>query len=581
MVKRLGKKGLLILFAFCMVLISCVKGDNKTVDSSNSQPTLPKLLDVGSVNFDVDPVHTASLDYTVDNNEKQKLQLTDASGLIWTLTLSPGTLDYDETITMTALSKISSKDIPGDLIGGVRLGPDGTILSIPATITVSGAGRKAVLLFFTGNQDGSNAELALPALDQTKNSATIFHFSSFWSDDVAAEKTSENPNWGDYMKGLGENLDAIIGEAEALLRDPITYPAPPPSIDLSGCKDDQGKKDDGAKLDQYMEQFIQPEIGFIRLLLSIGQAQGKATGHWDVNPNTGEPEFTGEKCDPRIQPLVEKLIERIVLKFTKLMEEYGKKTQYLAALRNILVRLKFCVALTGADEAAFVTLDNRLAALFHTAIDELLKKITDQHDYSATLEIIKLQRQAILLDYFTGEDIFSRIQKAMTFKMKGNYSWHTMDTQWELKTDFSVSFDIAAFGRLTGSGSGTIDYKYTGPSGSSTRNPTGFSGEASIKLDFCNSKALVTVMPYAAESDTITIEDMPPITNALSMTAWKAGFSDHEYKSAAGSPMGAWAFEETFWNLDPKPLNGVFDAKSATSKFAGVFTISLEHTPQK
>jgi hypothetical protein len=155
-----------------------------------------------------------------------------------------------------------------------------------------------------------------------------------------------------------------------------------------------------------------------------------------------------------------------------------------------------------------------------------------------------------------------------------------MDTQWELKTDFTVSPNFDSFGKLNGSGSGTIDYKYTGPSGSSTRDPGGFSMEATIKLDICNNKAGVVVYPYAAESDTIHIEDLTA-TTAFSMTAWKEGFSEYEIKTPAGEPMGAWAFEETFWNLDPKPLNGVFDAKSATSKFTGVFTISLEHTPQK
>jgi hypothetical protein len=583
MVNQICKKGLLGLIILIIVLSSCTKDGIKTVDSSTFQPAVPKPLDVGSVTFDVDPTHNASLDYAVDNYKDQVLQMTDASGLTWTLTLPLSTLDYDQTITMTALSNITSKDIPGKIIGGVQLGPDGTTLSAPATITVNGAGEEAVLLFFTGKQDGSNAELALPARDRAQNSATIFHFSSFWSDDIAAAKSAEDPNWGNYMKGLGNQLDGIIAKAEAQLQKPITYPVPPPSIDISGCKDDQRKEDDNAIIEKYLEQFMEPEIGFVGELMSLGKAQEQATGHWGVDPYTGEPGFTGTARDPRIFPLIEKLIKRTVTKFAKLIDEYGKKPQYLIVMLRMYLRLKYKLQIIGADETFIDNLHLKLTDSIIKAMDKLIKMITDQHDYSAALDIVSIKRTADMLGYSTVEleDVFARIQKAMTFKMKGNYEWHTMDTQWELKTDFPVSWDGQEGGRLTGSGPGTIDFTYTGPKGKFTRDPGGFTWQASIKMDVCNSKAfVVTVSPFAAESDTIHEKDLI-VTNDISMTAWKAGFSDHEYVSKTGDPLGAWGFEDTFWNLNPNPFNGVFDAKSPTNKFAGVFTITLEHTPQK
>jgi hypothetical protein len=579
MMMHFWKKSTFVILIFILVFSSSCSGGIKTVDSSTYQPAMPKPLVVGSVTFDVDHNHTASLDYAVDINKDQILKITDASGLTWTLTFPPGTLDYDQTITMTALNNITSKDIPGNLIGGVLLGPDGTVLSNPATITVNGAGKEAVFLFFTGKQDGSNAELALPARDQAQNSATIFHFSSFWSDDIAAEKTSKDPDWGNYMKGLNDTLEAIIAEADALLRTPITYPAPPPSIDLSGCKDNDGKKEDSATINQYIEQFIEPEYTLMRHLDQVAKAQGQATGHWSTDQK-GEPIFPDGVSDPRIAPLRDKLIERITSKLTKLMEDYGKKTQYLVVIGKILSQVKFALAIT-TNNTSTAKLDKQFAALLKTAFDELIKKITEQHDYTAPVEILKLQKEAELAGYSIPEDIISRVEKAMTFKMKGNYTWHTMDTEWELTTDFNVNFNFAEMGRLTGSGDGKIKYTYTGPKGSSTRDGGGFPGEASIKMDICDKKASITVSPYAANSDTIHIEDLTE-TIPFSMTAWTGGFSDHEAKSAGGDPMGTgWTFVETFWNLDPKPLNGVFDAKSPTNKFAGVFTITLEHTPQK
>lgn len=589
MVKRFWKNGLLILFAFFLVVSGCAQSNVvdgiQTVDAATYQPTLPEPLDVGSVQFEVDATHTAALDYSVDNFEEQVLQVTDASGMTWTLSLPPGALDYDQTITMTALSNITSADIPGDLIGGVLLEPDGLILAFPATMTVSGVGEQAVLLFFTGEQDGTAAEIALPTLDQSMTSAAIFHFSAFWSDDVGNLKMSEDPNWLNYMNSLNQNLETVLAAVEKLLNAPITYPVPPPSIDLSGCKDDEGRKNDANKVDAYFEQFSQPETNLINQLMSIQIAQEKATSHWGYDPITGEWGFIGSEEDPRILEHVNYLVERLVKKLSKLMTDYGKKTEYLPVMGRIFYKLKYYVQLLGGDETIFMPLDSKLAALYKAAIDELIKKIVEQHDYSAMYQIIKLKRTADWLQFYTGEDIWTRIQMAMTFKMIGNYTWSDPDGSWELKTEFTVSFDISQDGRLTGSGPGTISY-VNALDPAIIRNPGGFDVQASIKLDVCNSQAIVMVTPYAAESDTFTPPakyHVQPITVAKSMAAWTVPFSEYEAKTKTGDPItGANFFTVTFWNLDAKPVNQNFDGKTIpNSSYVGIFSITLEHTPQK
>jgi hypothetical protein len=165
----------------------------------------------------------------------------------------------------------------------------------------------------------------------------------------------------------------------------------------------------------------------------------------------------------------------------------------------------------------------------------------------------------------------------MIFNMKGNYTWHMAKESWELKTEFKLSFSFMEMA-MKGSGSGTIMYSYDPDPSDIVRDPGGFSVEATIKnFDFCNQTAELLVTPYAAYEDVFSFpgDDLPKQSMPLSMTSWKVGYMDNMMS-------GLYSFPLNFFNLDSSPVKDNFETKpSAGGPISGVFTITIEHTPQK
>jgi hypothetical protein len=583
MIKQSSKKGLFTLFIIIMVISSSCKGGGpRTVDSSTYHPDLPKPFDMGSVKFEVDPTRTASLDYIVDTNEEQVLQVTDASGITWTLTLPVGTLDYDQTVTMTAMSQLTSTDIPGDLIGGVVLEPDGLTFVNPPTITLSGTGEEAVILLFTGKQDGTGNEFALTKLGDPQTSATLYHFSTFWGNQVGKAKASGDTAWAKYAGKMGKELDELIAMAKALLNYDLEVPVPPPAVEF-GCKDDQGKKNDDQKIQEYIDQFIEPEAYFIRELGSKAQFQGAVSGHWEYNQFTGKMVWVGE-TDERILTLMTQLAERIAAKFDILIKMYGTQSEYFPVMVRLLLQIQKSVEMVGGDQTPFTKYYSALNNMVDKVYETLFDKLINGHDYSAFNEIMSLSRLQALLGLPSG-DIFTKLEKAMIFKMKGNYTWNDPEGNWELKTEFTISFSFAEMA-MKGSGNGTISYTSALDLGV-TRKSGGFSEDVIVmKFDFCSQKANVIVTPYAAEMDTFITPPqyhIPPISRPLSMAAWTVPFKDKNAKDKTGNSLGnLYGFPVNWFNKDSSPVNDSFEGKKIpNSSYFGIFKIMIEHTPQK
>lgn len=103
-------------------------------DVPNASPLdLPHL---GEVSFSIDNTVKA-VTAPVSVVEDTVLKLTDGRGLSYELVVPAGSITQRISITMRALTGLSSTTVPGKLLGGVLLEPDGLRFAVPATLSVS------------------------------------------------------------------------------------------------------------------------------------------------------------------------------------------------------------------------------------------------------------------------------------------------------------------------------------------------------------------------------------------------------------------------------------------------------------
>jgi hypothetical protein len=114
---------------------AAVSGDGMNMSTKDpaEKRTIEKLNLLGDVTFvpDSDGAKEAVFKY-----EDTVLEVKDASGLTWKLTIPANGLLSEETITMTPLKDV--KDANGRELSGVLLEPDGLKFIIPATLTITG-----------------------------------------------------------------------------------------------------------------------------------------------------------------------------------------------------------------------------------------------------------------------------------------------------------------------------------------------------------------------------------------------------------------------------------------------------------
>jgi hypothetical protein len=78
----------------------------------------------------------ASADIGADGGE---VTVTTPDNITFTLTVPPGALEDTTTITLTPIESIDNLPFSGGLQGAVRIAPDGLILDVPATLTITRA----------------------------------------------------------------------------------------------------------------------------------------------------------------------------------------------------------------------------------------------------------------------------------------------------------------------------------------------------------------------------------------------------------------------------------------------------------
>ena len=194
------------------------------------------------------------------------LSLESGNGLNWVLTIPAGALDHPETITMTDMKNVSSS--LGDISGGVVLQPDGLSFTVPATLSVRGAGIETSGLLFSGNGKGEELELSIVQRNQDAVEMTLFHFSTAYvsNDDTVIAGLAQDAR---------DSIRKMSALAKQILKRPIEVPVPP-AIPIK-CHHDT--EDQDAKKLKNTAMTRETWEGIISALIA---AKGTCSYHWRI-----------------------------------------------------------------------------------------------------------------------------------------------------------------------------------------------------------------------------------------------------------------------------------------------------------
>jgi hypothetical protein len=229
--------------------------------SEDYVPLQVPFQNLGFISFEEDT--NAAMEKMVGPGEPDiEFQVTDASGLTWSLNIPEGALDSTQAIRMTPLSNLDSSGMNAplsEILSGVRLEPDGLTFHKPVRISVSAANLQAVTFILSGSQSGGEVGYTLQDAKAAQPTSQIFHFSTYFASQSDEKTISE------MGKKALQEYKRLTTEAKKILKSSLDVPTPP-SIPLE-CPDNETAQKNGEKLTKFVENATNPEIDLILQLL--------------------------------------------------------------------------------------------------------------------------------------------------------------------------------------------------------------------------------------------------------------------------------------------------------------------------
>lgn len=525
------------------------------------EDVLGKLPALGSITFTTDNSHQTSGTF-LPGGTGLELSLTDAAGLTWTLTLPAGTLNTTETITMTALDDVRSDNIPGSMIGGVLLEPDGLWLLEPGTLAVTGGDLNGKALFLSGSHDGSDVNFALPGIDGTSSEAVIQHFSSY------TVIHSEDPKVTDLREQERQHYEELAKKGRELLKSKDIDVPRPPSIPLYCPKDEEEAKLRNEALKKFEKDFNNPEFDLLNQLIASQTILAL--------PGV-DSDFTLEV----------RLLERMIKKVNLLIKEYGNRSEYVTAITQVGYTVAREIALIGPrDHPGSLEVLQALGRMYERVIDELLKELREKHEYRNVGPILDMARRAALIGTATLpiEELIARIESAMNFNLEVIYELKIAGNQhYEFKGETLVRIDFentANLSMLHGLGRGElVSYKNTREPSITVEAPD-FPFEVLFSsFDACNGKADLTIDRMAPNTEVYKINEELMPTLPVAHNCWKATYE----KYLGNHPIAGevYTFPVGLRNGDPVAVEAEFEETAPKSKgnVVGIFKVKLTHQP--
>ncbi len=521
-------------------------------------PALPaaSLPALGSASFTVDLAHQTSGEFSA-NGEDLELQLTDAAGLTWHLHIPALALGAPHTIQMTALTNLSSPNIPGSLAGGVLLEPDGLQLDLPATLTVSGAALQGQTLILGGTQDGSKLDFTLPAEPSTGTSASILHFSSYTAADLNDAEINS------LLQAARQQYKELSLQARQLLKEK-NIPVPrPPAVPMR-CTENEETQQNQASLQDFATQFLDPEYALVTRLLAAQR----------------NLQLLGEAGDLTLEV---RLLERLLQKTELLIREYGGNIEHLPAISQVTLTVIRGYQLLGGESAGRASaLMTELAQMYERATQKLLDELVNQHEYRNIDALLNAHRAAALLgqDVDTGK-LLSQIENALVFDLQLTYTAQLTGTQdWELKAAFPVKpVSALSLQTLQGSGTGSLVSYSNSMWPELICEASSFNVEATLH-DFKPCEGTIQLSldqfhPPAEKYIDPTDEDPEIATMPLTQTMWQALFEQYAGEGGYTFPL---QLNNQNVNAVDQTVEGV--ALHSQGNTLGNLHVKLTHTPR-
>lgn len=516
--------------------------------SADGGPSAAPVSEVlGTASYTVDAARRVEAPYAADG-QPATLSATDASGATWTVTVPAGALPRSATIAMTPLAKIDAQ-LPGTVLGGMLLEPEGTQFLLPVDVSVTGG--KGIL---QGAADGT-VTFAMPG-DGGWGTAQLWHFSPEYAFD---------PNeavWARDVRAIAEDTGRAMAEARELLKSKDFQIPGVPSISWE-CRDDSGWKSADAKISEFITAFLDPENALIRRLLKGAKMA----------------QLIGLNTDAVVMSRAGDLSKRLGQKAVKLLElTKGQPDKILPVIRTVL--------LVSHDKALLgVEYDALLAALgpwAEASLDPVVRAIREEHDYAQAAVAWEVARY---VEMFAGkgmvDTVDAKLKSALAFTAELKLALHhpeSLGALLEERLGATVKLEFVGAGAadyLRGTAQG--DYLSVQGSEDNVRFKTpSFAVEAHLSgVDLCAGTATLVIPSFGSpdEAKTYTDSGHTYVTKYAQGAFW-ARFGSYWVTA----PVEGVGFPVKLHNKSATWIDQSFDSTDNNDQ-TGTFEVTVTHTP--
>jgi hypothetical protein len=528
-----------------------VDGEVVFVDGS-IEPSAVGVGPLGDLSFSADSASVVTATYE-PGAAPFVLELVASDGHVWTLEIPSLALGRSTDISMTALTDLGAGEIPGRIVSGVQLGPDGLQFDVAATLTVSGGAPDGVMVLVGGAHDGTGMDFAMPA-NGSMASAQVTHFSSYGADDLdeAALLTLAEARYRELQASAREVL------ADRQLEVPV-----PPALPLQCVSGDEAAANEAA-MSAFREAFADPEIVLVQQMLAVGTDLQLLGSQTEV--------FTTEK----------ELVARSVSKARALFLEYGGDVGYLPAVGAVLLNALRNAQLLGTADPEIDADFAELAAMYRRQIQGLLDELIEQHEYRNVQAILDMERWAALLVGAKGgpEELLASIEGAMRFELQLSYTLVIGGNQtYVFESTIPVRWETGdgRTNHLMGTGTGSLTSYTDIPAPEVIVRVAPFPVIADLsEFSPCDGTAKLRISPLVPESETVIIDEELSADMPLTMNSWTEMFGEFEDGDAYLFPLELRNGDATAVEM---PVERT--APGSQGQVVGALGIRLVHQPER
>lgn len=348
-------------------------------------------------------------------------------------------------------------------------------------------------------------------------------------------------------------------QALAVMREPITVPEPPSTA--VSCAEEGKAERDSQSLTAFQDAFNHPEGTLCAQMLAV-QKELQLLG--------AEPDYAREAA----------LMDRLGQKALTLVEEYGGDIEKVPAIAMVGIQTAANIQLLGLDDAGrSAALLNALSSMYENAMEELFRRLVEEHDYGVVQPILDAARASLLLSADSGidtDDILSRLRNAMRFELTLTYNFEqTGNHRWLVQAliDMQAAFALNDEGRITGSGTGSLlSFSWDDNPGLTVSAPD-FPVEAVFtRFDPCGAGAALLLTPFHPLSE-IAQQEGESMEWPLLRLSWETAFPEHLQAD------GLYLFPLTLRNLDSTAVSEKVEYSVPSNEVS--LEVLLVHKPEK